>query len=142
MKMPELQQQHSEAAGWAVNFLANIGAWLPYAQAFFWKFLPAPLGAVVMVLFDMPKTRKELFIRLTVAYLTGNIMGGFVFDLLHSFSLFSFLDLANRRHVGAVEFLTAGCGWTALSMFATYQRKLREAPPPIPGVVVKDITAP
>jgi hypothetical protein len=132
--MQELQQS-PETAGWLTTVLANLGAWLPQIQAFFWKFMPVPLGAVVMVLFDPPKSRRELFTRLTVSYLVGSIFSGVMFDLLHSFSLFAFLDAANRRHVGAVEFFTAGLGWTMLAMFATYQRKLRETPPALPDAV-------
>lgn len=134
MKMSDIQQSPAETAGWVSVVLSQLAAWWPSLQTFFWKFMPAPLGAVVMVVFDPPKTRRELFVRLTVAYFTGNMLSGFTFDFLDSFALFSFLDAANRRHVGAVEFFTAGCGWTVLSMWATYQRRLREKPPELPGV--------
>jgi hypothetical protein len=117
MKMPEPVLSSPEAAGW-----------LAAASAFFWKFMPAPMGAVVMVLFDTPKTRKELFIRLTVAYLFGVMFGEVFFAFLKSFGLFSFLDIANRRHYGAVEFFTAGCGWSLLAAWATLQRRLRADP--------------
>jgi hypothetical protein len=133
MKMQDIPQS-PEAAGWAATVLAHLSAWTPHLQAFLWKFMPVPLGALVMVVFDPPKTRRELFTRLTVAYMTGNLLAGFVFDLLDSFAFLAFLDATNRRHVGAVEFFTAGCGWTLLSMFATYQRRLRESPPDLPDV--------
>lgn len=90
--------------------------------------MPAPLGAAVMLLFDTPKTRKELFVRLSVSYLFGSMFSPVVFDFLHSFTLLSFLDINNRRHFGAVEFFTASIGWTILAMFATLQRKARENP--------------
>jgi hypothetical protein len=116
MRMHDLQQ-YPEAASW----LASI-------STFFWKFCPAPLGALVMVIFDTPKTRRELFIRLTVAFLFGSMFGDVMFDFLDSFKWLEFLDKTNRRHFGAVEFFTAGCGWSLLSAWATLQRKLRENP--------------
>lgn len=125
--MNELQQS-PEAAGWFASLAATVASWWPYLTAFFWKFMPAPLGALVMVLFDMPKTRMELFKRLAVSYLVGNMFADVVFDLLHSFSLFSFLEATNRRHMGAVEFFTASLGWTVLAMWATWQRTARQDP--------------
>lgn len=119
MKMTELPQA-PEAASWLV--------------AFFWKFMPAPLGAVVMVVFDMPKTRGELFVRLTVAYLASIMLGEVVFDFLDSIPWFSFLDIHNRKHFAAVEFLTAGAGWSLLAGFATVQRKFRDDP----GATIKE----
>jgi hypothetical protein len=133
MKMQELQQQ-PDTAGWLATLLAHVAAWWPYIQSFFWKFMPAPLGALAFILFDPPATRKELFLRFTVSYVFGSMCWGFTFSLLHSFSLFSFLDIANRHHTGPVEFFTAGVGWSALAVLATYQRKLRETPPQLPDV--------
>jgi hypothetical protein len=122
------QLQSPEAASW----LASLSHWLlsaaGVASALFWKFCPAPLGALVMVIFDTPKTRRELFIRLSVAFLFGSMFAPVVFDFLRTFSWFTFLDAGNRRHFGAVEFFTAGCGWTVLSAWATWQRRARENP--------------
>lgn len=116
MKMQE-PSQYLDAAGWAA-LLSSL----------FWKYMPAPLGALVMVLFDMPKTRKELFLRLVASYIASIFLGDVAFDLLHSFSLLSFLDAGNRKHYAAVEFLIGGCGWSMLAIFATLQRKFRDDP--------------
>src|SRR5690606_37099464 len=64
--------QSPEAAGW----LAALA----------YKFLPGALGALIMVMVDVPETRRDLFIRLFVAFVASVILGEVVFDYLRTWS--------------------------------------------------------
>jgi hypothetical protein len=134
MRMNELQQS-PEATSWLASVMANLAAWWPTIETFFWKFMPAPLGALLMIVFDMPETRRQAFTRFSVSFLVSIIVGPVLFDFLHSFSLFSFLDRHNERHMGFVMFIAAGFGWTFLALLATYNRKARENP----GAVIDNV---
>jgi hypothetical protein len=127
MRMNELQQSQ-EAAGWFATLLAAISSWVTPLAPYFWKFVPAPLGAVVMIAVDMPKTRSELFWRLVVSFVFSVMLGEAVFDFLDSFALLAFLDSAKRSHVAAVDFLVGGSGWFVLGAGAMWLRKLRADP--------------
>lgn len=120
MKMHELQQS-PEAASW-------LASWLGTITALFWKFAPAPLGALVMIAVDMPKTRTELFWRLVVSFIASVMLGEAVFDFLHSLSWFTFLDSAKRSHVAAVDFIVGGSGWFLLGGAAMLLRRFRGDP--------------
>lgn len=113
MRMNDLPQSH-EAAGWIA--------------ALFWKFAPGPLGALVMVIFDNPKTKKELFWRFVVAYIATVMFGETVFDFLHSLSWFAFLDPLKKAHTASVDFLVGGCGYSLLAGLSVVLRKFRTNP--------------
>lgn len=100
------------------------------------KFLPAGLGALVMVAVDVPKTKKELFWRIFVAFASSFLFGDFAFDMLHTFSLFAFLDEAKRSHIGAVYAMVGGAGWFVLGGASMWLRKFRADP----VAAVKDAT--
>lgn len=87
----------TEAAGWLAVLL--------------YKLLPAGAGAAIMICVDPPDTRRELFLRLFVAFACSFLFGDVVLDGLHSFSLLSFLDETKRMHRVAVDAITGGCGW-------------------------------
>lgn len=106
----------------------DAATWLATIAALFWKFAPAPLGALVMIMVDMPKTRTELFWRLVVSFIASVMLGEAVFDFLHSLSWLAFLDEHKRSHVAAVDFLVGGSGWFVLGAAAMYLRKLRADP--------------
>lgn len=92
------------------------------------KLLPAGLGAGAMVLVDPPDSKRELFARLFVAFAFSYLFARFAFDLLHSFSLFAFLDWDTDEHRIAVEGLCGAAGWFVLGGASTWLRKFRAAP--------------
>lgn len=97
MKVTQMQDQLPETAGWVA--------------ALMYKLLPAGLGAAIMICVDPPDTRRELFLRLFVAFACSFLFGDVVLDGLHSFALLSFLDETKRMHRVAVDAITGGCGW-------------------------------
>jgi hypothetical protein len=110
--------QSPEAAGWLAAIL--------------YKFLPGALGAAVMVMVDTPRTRRDLFVRLFVAFICSMLLGEVVFDLLRSLSFFSFLDPLKRSHTAAVDFLTGGFGWFFIGGGVMLAQRWRDNPT-IPG---------
>jgi hypothetical protein len=106
--------QSPEAAGW----LAALA----------YKFLPGALGALIMVMVDVPETRRDLFIRLFVAFVASVILGEVVFDYLRTWSALAFLDPAKGSHVAAVNFLTGGFGWFVIGGGVMFAKKFRNNP--------------
>jgi hypothetical protein len=95
MKMQDLQPS-PETAGWLVAAL--------------YKFLPASLGAAIMIVIEPPKTRRELFWRLMAAFICSAMFGELAMDWLHSLSFLGFLDPHKRAHQAAVDFVVGGSG--------------------------------
>jgi hypothetical protein len=116
MKMQELQHSPETAS------------WIAPALAFFWKFMPGPLGALVMIAVDTPKTKTELFWRLVVAYIATVMLGDILFDFLRSFSTFAFLSPFKKTHTAAVDFVVGGCGWFVLGGAAMWLRRFQSNP--------------
>jgi hypothetical protein len=112
MRMQE--QLSPESAGWLA--------------AAIYKFLPATLGAAIMIVIEPPKTRQELFWRLVAAFICSAIFGEFVMDALKSFSMFAFLDPAKRSHQAAVDFIVGGSGWFLLGGGGVLLRRFRGDP--------------
>lgn len=106
--------QSPEAAGW----LAALA----------YKFLPGALGALIMVMVDVPETRRDLFIHLFVAFVASVILGEVVFDYLRTWSALAFLDPAKGSHVAAVNFLTGGFGWFVIGGGVMFAKKFRSNP--------------
>lgn len=98
MKMP--LDTTPEAAGWLASLMS--------------KFLPAAIGAALMVAVDTPKTRKAWFVRIFVAMSCSYAFYGFAFDFLHSLSWFSFLDRTNEDHQFAIRAGLGVSGWFLL----------------------------
>jgi hypothetical protein len=92
------------------------------------KFLPPAIGAAIMVAVDIPKTKRELFTRLLVAFACSYLFGEAVFDFLDSTSWFSFLDHAKRAHNTAVDGIVGGLGYSAASGLAMWLQKFRAQP--------------
>lgn len=92
------------------------------------KFVPPAIGAAIMVAVDIPKTKRELFIRLLVAFASSYLLGEVVFDFLDSFSLFSFLDHAKRAHNTAIDGIVGGLGYSGASGLAMWLKRFRAAP--------------
>jgi hypothetical protein len=113
MKMQELPHS-TEAAGWLAAVL--------------YKFLPAGLGALLMVAVEPPKTRKELFWRLVAAFVCSAMLGEFVMDFLDSLAWLSFLDPTKRSHQAAVDFIVGGSGWFLLGGAGVLLRRFKRAP--------------
>lgn len=75
--------------------------------ALFMKFVPAGLGAALMVAVDMPKTRGEFFARFFVAFTCSYLFGDFALAVLQHW-----VPLASARVVdgtlGAFGYFLAG----------------------------------
>lgn len=113
MKMQDFT--HSpETAGWLAAVL--------------YKFLPAGLGAAIMIAVEPPKTRGELFWRLVAAFICSAMLGEVVMDALASFALFDWLDPAKRSHQAGVDFVVGGSGWFLLGGAGVMLRRWRGDP--------------
>jgi hypothetical protein len=106
--------QSPEAASWIVAVL--------------YKFLPAALGAALMIVIEPPKTRKELFWRLVAAFICSAMFGELAMDWLHSVSWFAFLDPAKRSHQAAIDFIVGGSGWFILGGGGVMLRRFKGDP--------------
>jgi hypothetical protein len=92
------------------------------------KFLPAAFGAALMIMVDMPKTKREYFARFAAAFIVSGLFGGALFDLLDSFSLFSFLDEGKRSHVTAIDGLAGACGYFVVGGAAQFLQRFKANP--------------
>jgi hypothetical protein len=113
MKMQELQQS-PETASWLAALL--------------YKFLPAGLGAAIMIAVEPPKTRRELFWRLVAAFVCSAMFGELAMDWLHSLSVFAFLEPAKRAHQAAIDFIVGGSGWFVLGGGGVLLRRFKADP--------------
>lgn len=113
MRMQELKLS-PEAAGWLGTIL--------------YKFLPAGVGAFLMVAVHLPQTKRELFARVFVALAGSLLFTDVLFDFLHSLSWFSFLDDSKKSHVAAVAGLIGACGWFVLGGVSMWLKKFRADP--------------
>lgn len=92
------------------------------------KFLPAAVGAGIMIAVDWPKTKKDAFVRIFCAFSMSYLFGDVVFDFLQTTSLFSFLDHARHGHRVAVDGLMGATGWSIASGAAVMLKKFRKKP--------------
>lgn len=92
------------------------------------KLLPAGVGAALMVAVDPPKNKRELFARLFAAFASSYLFGDTIFDLLHSLSLFSFLDHGVRAHAVAVDGVVGALGWFVLGGVSMMAKRFRTDP--------------
>lgn len=99
-----------------------------WLAALLYKFLPAGLGAAIMIAVEPPKTRRELFWRLVAAFVCSAMFGELAMDALRSFSLFAFVDAGKRSHQAAVDFIVGGSGWFVLGGAGVLLRKWRSDP--------------
>lgn len=107
------------------NLSPETAGWLAAAL---YKFLPAGLGAALMIAVEPPKTRRELFWRLVAAFICSAMLGEFVMDALKSLSWFAFLDPGKRSHQAAVDFIVGGSGWFLLGGAGVLLRRARKNP--------------
>jgi hypothetical protein len=113
MRMQELQSS-PETPAWLVAIL--------------YKFLPAGLGAAIMIAVEPPKTRRELFWRVVASFICSAIFGELAMDWAHSLSLLSFLEPAKRSHQAAVDFIVGGSGWFVLGGGGVLLRRFKADP--------------
>lgn len=92
------------------------------------KFLPAGIGAAIMCAFDTPRTKKELFWRVFVAFAASYLFGDVVFDWLDSMPWFSFLDPDSRKHHTAVDGLIGAFGFLVMNIIASLLKRYRDDP--------------
>lgn len=112
MKMQDLS--NTETAGWIAALL--------------YKLLPAGIGAGIMIAVQLPETKREWFLRIFVALACSALLCDFVFDMLHSFSLFAFLDDSKKSHVSAVAGLVGALSWFVMGGVGMWLKKFRADP--------------
>lgn len=103
----------------------EAASWIAAAA---YKFLPAALGAAIMIVIEPPKTRGELFWRLVAAFICSAIFGELTMDFLKSVQWFAFLDPAKRSHQAAVDFIVGGSGWFLLGGGGVLLRRFKADP--------------
>jgi hypothetical protein len=111
MRMQD-QLNSTEAAGWISVVLA--------------KFLPAAIGAAIMVVVDMPKSRRDGFARFFVAFAASYLFGDVLFDFLQSTAALSFLKPG--RHQTAVDGFVGAVGYFVASGVAVWLRGFKRSP--------------
>lgn len=104
------------------------GQWLAIALPTLSKLVPAGLGAAIMIAVDPPQNKRELFLRILVAFALSYMFTGVVIDFLHQFAWFSFLDRTKPEHRIPVEFLLGACGWSILGGIAMALKRFRQDP--------------
>lgn len=92
------------------------------------KFMPAAVGAAIMVLVDPPKTKKDLFIRAFCAFGCSYLFGDTLFDFLDSTTMFAFLDPAKHAHRVAVEGVVGACGFFVAGGAANWLKAFKRKP--------------
>lgn len=113
MRMQEASNNAPEAAGLLV-LLA--------------KFLPAGIGAALIIAVDTPKTLRELFARVFVAFACSYLFGEAIFDFLDSTAMFGFLDWSKRGHHTAVDGLVGAFGWFVVGGLTGIARRFKRQP--------------
>lgn len=106
--------QSPEAAGWLAAIL--------------YKFLPGALGALVMVLVDPPKTKRDVFARALVAFICSMMVGEPLMDYLRSFEAFAWLDPLKGSHIAAVYFAPGVLGWFVIGGAVQLAARWRDNP--------------
>lgn len=92
------------------------------------KLLPAGIGAVLIAIVDPPQNKKEMFLRVLVAFVSSYLFSHIALDFAHQFSLFSFLDWSKDEHRVAVESLVGASGWFVLGAAAMLLKRFRADP--------------
>lgn len=106
----------------------STGHAAPAVVALLAKFLPAAVGAGIMIAVDWPKTRRDAFVRIFCAFSMSYLFGDVALDFLQSFSLFSFLDATKHGHRVAIEGLMGATGWSLASGGAVMLKRFRKKP--------------
>jgi hypothetical protein len=98
------------------------------ALAFLLKWSPPFIGAFIMILVDMPKSKREYFIRFVCAFACSFLAAEFLFDFLDSTSMFAFLDASKRSHWTAIEGFCGAVGYFVVGAGAQWLAKFRATP--------------
>ena len=92
------------------------------------KLLPAGIGAALIIAVDTPKTLRELFARVFVAFACSYLFGEVIFDYLDSTAMFGFLDWTKRGHHTAVDGLVGAFGWFIVGGLTGIARRFKNRP--------------
>lgn len=93
------------------------------------KFLPAGLGAAIMVAVDMPKTRGELFARVFVAFSFSYLFGELAVSAIAAAPLIGdWFSPARAGHVRAVDGLLGAFGWFAAGGVSVLAKRFKRRP--------------
>jgi hypothetical protein len=96
--------------------------------ALLYKFLPAGVGAAIMVAVDLPASRRELFLRVFVAMAGCYLWGGVVMDWLTTVGWLAFIDPSKREHQVAVNGALGAVGWSAVGAGSMWLKRFRMDP--------------
>jgi hypothetical protein len=92
------------------------------------KFLPAGIGAALMMAVDPPEDRKEMFLRAFVAFGAAYLFGEAVFDGLQATSWFHWLTWSKRSHHIAVNGFVGSVGWFIAGAISMLMKRFRKDP--------------
>lgn len=96
--------------------------------ALLYKFLPAGIGAAIMICVDPPKSKGELFARAFVAFAMSYLFGDIAFEIAKGISLLHFLDAAKPAHWNAVAGVVGAVGWFVAGGCSVLLKKFRRKP--------------
>lgn len=92
------------------------------------KLWPAGLGALIVIAVDPPNNRRELFLRVFVAFACSYLFGDVVFDFLRTTGAGAFLDASKRGHATAVDGFVGAVGWFFVGAASVWLRKFKRKP--------------
>ena len=92
------------------------------------KLMPAGLGAALIIAVDTPKTLRELFARVFVAFACSYLFGETLFDFLDSTTMFAWLDSTKRAHNTAIDGLVGAFAWFIVGGLTGIARRFRRQP--------------
>jgi hypothetical protein len=118
----------SHDSGLLASTMAALAKVLSLAFGAVVKLMPAALGALLMILVDMPKTKREYFIRFAAAFIVSIMFGRVLFDFLDSFAWLSFLDRSVDEHRDAVSGLAGALGYFFLGGLVQLANRFRIDP--------------
>jgi hypothetical protein len=94
--------------------------------ALLYKFLPASLGAAIMVAVDPPATKRELFARAFVAFAASYLFGDIAFEIAMGY--FTWLNPFKPAHLNAVAGVVGAAGWFVAGASNQWLKKYRIKP--------------
>src|SRR5688572_23622186 len=88
-----------------------------------YKFLPASLGAAIMIAVDPPATKREMFARAFVAFAASYLFGDIAFEVAMGY--FEWLNPFKPAHLNAVAGVVGAAGWFVAGAANQWLKKFR-----------------
>lgn len=93
------------------------------------KFLPAGIGAAIMIAVDPPRTRGELFARAFVAFACSYLFSDVAVSAIAAAPLIgSWFNPLNAGHVRAVDGLLGALGWFLAGGVSVIAKRFKRRP--------------